>query len=824
MLLEDLTTATSTAVHAQHATSSTDTEQPHNIFERIEENNRIPIVVYDTDWTDEKVQPISNEFRTNFQNAQQKYSKTIEYQKAKIVSPKSILSREHYEEIDNNNQELAQQIDTQPIPTDHLIERMEIDTNLSSNSNQLNTNSPQAILCQPIDQQVQMNDEDAPSISDDSLHVRDQQRSNVNTTQNLPLENPLRSTAFLTFNYAQHSEQLGPTWQRSSDQQIGSPIHSQEQHLQIEREQISPRYLPSIASVDNYVSEFQQTPLLHENVRIENTERIPLLPPTHVNQIQPIYRVRQQQISVDDDYDPSAITSIRPDRTDQVNISSVDTTRIESVPVTVNIDVRVRPTQSETSSLADQEGVLDPFEQNIEPEQHLPLVDQISLTYSASIRSIQDETQRAIERYEQEHPYFSRSLPREWIEPPVLPHDEQLVEQWIVERNLDIIQQQVELTTNQPCESVVNATATAIATDAYSMIGERFEDEQSSSSHTPDDDNQQQNIHVAAPVIVSHCSPTSDYETDSLDKDNDTTSTTTSVDGGLLVTAVPITITVPAQTQETISSIPTNFFLETLANEDKDSLVTIGVDQKIFLRAQEDQLEPDEDFISFNFDEHHSQELLNPFFEPAHFQLPIVNELSIYQLFTHQEYPICSPTNLSQFITHNDENISVNQYRINQHEILSIAHINHQLDELNENLENLSQKYDPPMQITDYDVQSINAFSEPLHVQIIEPPVIIEQSNETIVKPEVMHGHSNNYLSLHVSVSIYSKQNQILLVVKLFVYIILYKNFEPLTYLFKKKTLHAYAFAFLLFTNQSINQHAFRLYSFIIILHALLNY
>ena len=78
-------------------------------------------------------------------------------------------------------------------------------------------------------------------------------------------------------------------------------------------------------------------------------------------------------------------------------------------------------------------------------------------------------------------PYFSRALPSEWLQPTVFPHDEQLVEQWIVERNLDTIQQQVELSTTNECESfVVVAAIAAIANDACS-VAERFEEEESSS-------------------------------------------------------------------------------------------------------------------------------------------------------------------------------------------------------------------------------------------------------------------------------------------------------------------------------------------------------
>ena len=716
-----------------------DTDHQRNILHRIEENNRIPVVVYDTDWKDEKVQPITSELQSSIQNAQQKYPANIEYEQAKINSPKPILSRERYERLENNNQEVTQHLTNSPVRQDHSIERTEDDTNLISNSGQT-----QQILCHSIDQHVQMNDEEMSSIADDSLLIRHQQHSNININETTPLENPLRSTAFLTLIYPQHNEEANPQWQRSFDQQFYNQSHSQEQQLQVKTEEISPRYLPSISTSDNYVSEFQQTPLLHENVRIQNFERIPLLPSTQINQTRPIYRVRQQQISANDDYDYSTIASIHPEHIDRINTSQPDsqligTIHVEPPPVTIDIEIRARPTYSETSSLQDMESVLNRFEENLEPEQHLPLVDQISLSYTTSIRSTLDDTHRAIERYEQEHPFFSRSLPREWLQPAILPNDEQLVEQWTVEKSLDTIQQQVELNTNHECESVVVITTAAIATDAY-FVGERFEEEESTSSNPKNIDNEEYNIQFAAPVIVSHCSPTSDYETDSLDKDNDTASTTTSLDGGFLVTTGPIAITAPAQSFETTSSVPMNYFLETLSNELKTK-------QDIY-RAKENQLEDDEDLVLFNFDEH-QQELLNIFFEPTNFHLPLINEISIYQLSFHQEYSMEKPSNLLQAITHTDDPISSNEYQTNQQEIFSIAHVNNQSDH-EEDLESISQKYDPPSHIKDYHTHSSDSLTEPFSVHINEPPQIIENEDEQSILsilPDVIPSSSSSSLT-----------------------------------------------------------------------------
>ena len=408
LLLEELATSTNTAVHTEHATQLTHTDHQPNRFERIEEGSRVPVVVYDTDWKDERTEAISTEYRSGIENAQRKYPPTVEYEQAKINSPKSILSRERYERIENDNQETTQQIDQRLNPPDRSIERIETENNLVSK--QSRQPSPQ-VLCHPIDEHLLGNDEQMSSFSDDSLHTRHQQHSNLNLTESTHLENPLRSTAFLTLNYPEHNQETIPPLQRAFDQQFYDQSRSQEQHLQVHRDELSPRHLPSISSVENYISEFHQTPLLHENVRIQNSERTHLLPSTQINQTRPIYRVRQQHITSNDDYDYTPISSVHPDHIDRINTAETDSQLIGQVhvqppPVTFDIQFRARPALSETSSLADMETVLNRFEDSLEPEQHLPLVDQISVSYATTFRSTQDGTHRAIERYEQEHPIF----------------------------------------------------------------------------------------------------------------------------------------------------------------------------------------------------------------------------------------------------------------------------------------------------------------------------------------------------------------------------------------------------------------------------------
>jgi hypothetical protein len=424
LLLDELATTTATtAVPTQHAKQIIHTDH----YEKIEEANRIPVVIYDTEWKDEKLQPISDEFRSSIQNAQRKYPPKMEYEQAKIRLPKSILSRERHEQMETNNQEITQRIDTTPPHHDRLIERIESDNNnLLSNSNKFHEDKQQ-ILCHPIDNHVQINEEQTSSLSDDSLLHRHQQQSNINFHQATSLENPLHSTTFLTLNYPHHNQEQNPSWQQAFDQQVFDQSLSRQEHLQVQTEQLSPRHLPSISSTANeqsvsYVGEFHQRPLLHENVQIHDSEQVHLLPSTQINQSRPMYRVRQQQISPNDEYDYSRISPVHSDHIDRINTAHTDSQLIDTIhiappPVTVGIQVRARPIQSELSSYVDMESFLNRFEDSLEPELHLPLVDQISLSYSTSIRSLNDNTERAIERYEQEHPFFSRSLPREWLQP-----------------------------------------------------------------------------------------------------------------------------------------------------------------------------------------------------------------------------------------------------------------------------------------------------------------------------------------------------------------------------------------------------------------------
>lgn len=848
MLPEELATST-TAVTEQHATQLAENDYLQNRFDRIEHASRVPTVIYDTDWNDQKVKTIPKETPSDLQMAKQNYQPIIEYQQARITQPKPILSRENYEYVDNTPQEIMQPIETKSVPQDRSIERT--DTNDRPNFKSPPTEhiiTDQKVLCRPLTNHLEQNDDRASSISDDSVPVEHRVTSDIIEPTNL--ENPILPNALLTLNYAQHNQEINLPWQRAFDNEFSDEYQHLQEQLQIQTEkpitftdgsiltrdqphineklttpkstlrstsflnlnyaqdrqertpptehaidqQYSnqdlqqrahiqsehnlPRHLPLITPAvderalrdsDNFAREFYQTPLLHENVRIETCNKVPLVPATQIDQSKPVYRVRPQQLSPNEHYEHAQLMTVRPTDVDQIetihaNLKPSEISPPDKRPVAVDIEFHVQPTHSDTSSVADMDLSLHRLEETIEPEQHLPLVDQISLSYSTSIRSTCDGTQRAIERYEQKHPFFSRSLPTEWLSPTILPHDEQFVEQWTVEKNLETIQHQVELNTNNECSGFI---ADAIANDAYS-IDERFEEETTNSLNTRTINNEIDNNHIIPGIVVSHCSPTSDYETDSLDKDNDTTSTTTSIGVGNLYTTTPITTTLPSQSTDTEAVIPVDFLLDKLANEKKsknnltkDFLLTIGFGQdernqnEYTHRAKELILEQDDDFLLYNFDEY-QQEFLNPFFEPAHFYLPTVNEISVYQISLHNQYSNFSTSNFLQPTIHHDDHLSSNECKTNEQEILSYAQVNHQNDDEDE-LKSLSCKYDQPSQIENFQVQSTNSISEVINITIDEPPTIIENeddcSAESVLPDVILSTTTINNEVIHADVA-----------------------------------------------------------------------
>jgi hypothetical protein len=589
-------------MHKQHAIQIYDDLKT---YEKVEESVRLPIIVYDTEWKDENIQIISNEFQTQIQHAHQKYPENTEYEKIEIYLP--------------------EQFTNQSILTDEKSNK----------------------VYEIID-----NSEQVTSLSDDSYLIRHQQQSNIHIDELPDLENPLHSTIILTLNYPEHNQQ------------------------QLEEEE----YL--------------------------------FISPT--------------------------------------------------------------PIDSQTSSFHDLELFLNHFEESLDHEQHLPLINQISLSYGTSL----------LERYQQKN----RSLPTEWFQPTILSHDEQLVEQWTVETDIDTIQQEGTLHRQQG-DFITNPEYSNVTTDTFC-------NNIPIDNHTSD--------------AGSHYSPTSDCETDSVNKDNNT-GVINSATQILPSSSITNTSSSPLLTSNTAPIVPIIYFLDALAVEEKeknnpakDFLLTIGFGQNEIkmnelknlvsigdqpLRptwinrpldniellptlihheketffpttelklhfAVENQIDDDETALiiyshrlqyGHNFGEN-IQGPLNTFFEPPNLHVPIVNEIYTYRMSFHHEFPLFHPPdtfpNVLVSKTVENDIYSPSEYQINQSEILSFSRI-HDLSDNEEEIQTLSLKFDQPTYIEHYHIQPLHPFPETCYAQINQPEICIR--NEVKIYRMIMYIYSTDH-------------------------------------------------------------------------------
>ncbi|CAF3139432.1 unnamed protein product [Rotaria sp. Silwood2] len=445
---------------------------------------------------------------------------------------------------------------------------------------------------------------------------------------------------------------------------------------------------------------------------------------------------------------------------------------------------------SQISSFIDMEIFLNHFEECLDHEQHLPLIDQISLSYATS----------NTERCEQK----KRALPIEWFKPTIKSYDEQLVEQWTVEKDIDTIQhegtlhrQAIELLTNTECVNF-------LTTNIFPM-NEKFQENNSTSI------NIQENNNITD--ILTHCSPTSDYETDSIDKDNDTV--VSNINNAVII---PVTSTInilPSSsiTNTTLSSssplpsytastVPLVYFLDVLATEKneinnptRNFLLTIGFGQNennktmneatniistvnqtqrptwinrsteyietlptIIHHEQESKISPiqqqiyfatenqlDEDDTALLIYSHrlqygydlgdNIQEPLSSFFESSYMHVPIINEIYIYQISFHNEYTLFHPPDILPhvlaFKTQDDEIILPTEYQINQPELLSFVQ-SHDLFDNEEDIQILSFKHDQPAYIEHYHIQPLYPFPETCYAEIIQPNFIIKNDDDSL--------------------------------------------------------------------------------------------
>lgn len=437
-------------------------------------------------------------------------------------------------------------------------------------------------------------------------------------------------------------------------------------------------------------------------------------------------------------------------------------------------------TISQSSSLHDMETFLNQFEESLDHEQHLPLINQISISYATPIN--------------ERNPTKNRSLPIEWYKPSTLSHDEQLVEQWIVEKNLDTIQHEgtldrpkVDFRTNTTCDNIPFPTST------YAFrINDKFSNNHNNSSLKESND------------IISHCSPTSDYETDTVEKDNDMATSTVIIPLTILPSSSITNTSLLSQSSPLLTSsssapiAPIVHFLDVLAYEQKEKtnsakefLLTIGFGQNkmteipntvtlidsplrpIWINrsienmeilptsihyedettlsltqqqqqqiyyAIENQVENDDTALliypRYLQDDHDSdinpQPPLNIFYEPTYLHLPIINEIFIYQISFHNEFSLYQPPNILPHILipkiqENELNL-LDKNQINQLDMLSFGQINYLKDNEDET-QAIAIKLDQPSYIEHYHIQSLFPFPETCYAEINQSEIITTNTN-----------------------------------------------------------------------------------------------
>ena len=500
--------------------------------------------------------------------------------------------------------------------------------------------------------------------------------------------------------------------------------------------------------------------LERQSAHMQISHSLSIVPCLPLQRTRPIFHVQQQDMHSMHDENYSSLPTVQSNHVDTFPFPSQ---WLDSSPY------------SESSSLLDMELFLNHFEESLDHEQRLPLIDQISLSYGTSM----------LERYEPVH----RALPVEWLPALVPSHDEQLVEQWTVDNNLDTIQQVgtirlPHLLLDEPLPTTGHAAAcideelTRTDTDEYNHL-----------TH-----------------LISHCSPTSDYETDSLDKDNDTTSTTTD----LIVTVTSTTNILPSTsfanttflsqsspplTSYTAPAIPIVYFLDALAVESKerntltqDFLLTLGFgqhelsnpmnelnttiatsdpplkanlvdgpthgeeilattvhdEQQNMQYAVENRLDDDDRaYLIYPNCLKHGQGLdefiqgpLSTFYEPVHLHLAVVNEVSTYQMSIHHDYSLFQPASALTHLQHSsNELISLADYQMKGKDILSKTSSHESIGSADSPPPMLFP-LDPPMCIDHYRIESFRYFPQTFVAKISPPPVVFEHQCEPL--PDVV--------------------------------------------------------------------------------------
>ncbi|CAF0833022.1 unnamed protein product [Adineta ricciae] len=432
-----------------------------------------------------------------------------------------------------------------------------------------------------------------------------------------------------------------------------------------------------------------------------------------------------------------------------------------------------------TSSFNEIEAYLNDFEETLNHEQHLPLINQISLSHDTSM----------VARH---HERPTRSLPLDWFQPTGHPHDEQLVEQTTVINDLDTLPHEGTLHRQQIEVKCANIN---ILTDTDAYYGE----EKSSNSTLVDAQN---NTHI--PDILSHHSLTHEI----FDKDNDSI---TCVLNNTVINPQPAENILPSSSVTTTTllsqssppptssstappppGVPIVYFLDALAVESnqannpmKNFLLTIGFGQNdtneitntvsvgdqlsrptwvnrstpdkistlstiihqdgqpIQQALQETKLhyaiesQIEDDDIAFVIPPHrlefghdlseNVQKPLCALFELPHLHLPIINEIYVYRMSFHHDFPLFHPPDILPHVlvakTHDDHMLLPIDCRRTQPMILSSAKTLDLLD-LEQDIEVFTKTLDVPSYIEHCHIQPLHPFPETCYAEITQPEIL----------------------------------------------------------------------------------------------------
>lgn len=761
-----------------------------SVIKRVEELPRIPTVVYNTDWNDDMVRTIPPFVQPKTEIATDHYSPVLPREHVRIQNPQSILAHEQYEQLKPNNNEQTTNLDMTMPTIDHTNERIQTPADLTvaiailqnelldsdsisdssshiyeplpelHHANEIPTTrynyeipkehtTPGKVFAQPAISSLDESVESTIPFANDAA-VRSDHVQTID--QEHALENSIRTTVVLQLQYPQENQDIHPPWQRAFEEPITT--HKTDR-AHIQTEQVQPQYLPSI-SLPIEIQTLNETdsdrliddllPPFVENVHVQNITDPSIISPNEVHKIRTLFSVQPKQI-------PNNETPLR--HLSPIDIIPADHAELQETSNRSDLRSPLIPIQIELTSAPTMRGDITSEPQDVTTprstdENHgrecLPLVHQISISYASLLPAATNETEAAIIKYQEQHPFFSQLLPIDWQSSDPLPNNDRLIENILISRTIDDIQQKVECLTNP---AHVTATA-AHATYAFTTDG-RFEDQDAQSMS--DDENQHPNLLHAHAVIISHCSPTSDYETDSLDKDHETHSATISVDGDALIRASSsATNTLPTDIglRETIDSplIPLSIETGSKYSIQKNVPDSNEHDQPLrMVRASQIECEHDEDPTSLRLN-HEQEQLTNVMFEDVHFHVPMVNEVCVYQTSDQLDSNRSDTSSIHPIVTYNENELFSIDHQHENRTVLSMANINKTEDQ-DEHAPSFYSTRENQTFVDRFRIEMSIPWSEQNQFAQINPrPVIIDDEDRPDLLDETLTNLSTNVLTI----------------------------------------------------------------------------